>query len=329
MDVVDIFPENPVEPSIKYAGGFHTAFTVPWATGRVAPCAGLNTQRVAKDTLFVPFSAFKDAHAAPLHYRECQITSIEDQSNSDIADQSELGTFALSASVGGSFLGASGRGSYEKNVRDSSNKSNISIRAEHTCGQIVLSRAPELDPGAVRLLQFSVDPINEFRRKYGDFYVAGYQVGAVNNTTIYGELADKSFFEAKRAELEIKALFLKKHKSINEESYSASNEGGLDVSAFDSLTASYLKFTARTYKESLLAGEIVVNNKQLAMEIARRASKVLETDFLLGREGTVSLNMIDRLCDKGLITELLLVPFASLREYQTLLARRNMLNRLL
>jgi hypothetical protein len=75
----------------------------------------------------VPLSAFRDAHAAPLHYRECQITSIEDQSNSDIADQSELGTFALSASVGGSFLGASGRGSYEKNVRDNANVRKTSL----------------------------------------------------------------------------------------------------------------------------------------------------------------------------------------------------------
>lgn len=121
MDIVDIFPKDPCEPSLEYAGIFQTPFTVPWAQGRIAPCAGLNTQRASKDTLFMPHSAFRDAHATPFHYRECQTTFIEDQSSSDIANKSESSMFAISASVGGSFLGASGRGSYEKNMRDNTN----------------------------------------------------------------------------------------------------------------------------------------------------------------------------------------------------------------
>lgn len=186
----------------------------------------------------------------------------------------------------------------------------------------MVSRIPELDQYAVRLLQSSSNPINDFRQKYGDFYVAGYRVGAVNNTTIYGELANNAFFEAKRAELKIKALFVTIRKSINEESHSASDIGGLSVLAFDSLTPFYSNFTARTYEDSLQAGQVATKNKQLAMTIAERAGEILWNEFSLSREGIVHQNVIDRLCERGLITELLLAPFASLREYQALMARR-------
>jgi hypothetical protein len=171
-------------------------------------------------------------------------------------------------------------------------------------------------------LNASPDPVNDFRKTYGDFYVAGYRVGAVNSTTISGQLANKSFFEAKRAELEIKALFLTKHKSINEVSQSGSDIGALSVFAFDSLTAFYSNFTAITLDDSFRAGNIAVENKNRAMTIASRAAEILFMDFSLDQEGMVYQEDVDGLCDRGLVTELLLAPFASLREYQSLLSFR-------
>jgi hypothetical protein len=184
---------------------------------------------------------------------------------------------------------------------------------------------PKLEINAARLLKSSNDPVNEFRLTYGDFYVAGYRVGAVNNTTISGELANKAFFEAKRVELEIKVLFAKKHISINEVIQSSSGEGGLSVLAFDSLTGFHSNFIARTFEDSLRAGGIAAGNKQNAMNIATRTAEILDKDFSLGHEGTVLQDAVDRLCDHGLVTELLLSPFALLREYQSiLLLRTNM-----
>ena len=164
------------------------------------------------------------------------------------------------------------------------------------------------------------DPAKAFRQAYGDFYVAGYRVGAVNSTTISGQLANKTFFEAKRAEIEVKALFLKIHKSVNEVNQSGSDVGGLSVSAFDSLAAFYSNFTARTFEDSLRAGNVAAENKQRAMTIANRATGVLRTEFSIDHHGIVYQDTVNRLCDRGLVTELLLSPFASLREYQSLLA---------
>ena len=171
-------------------------------------------------------------------------------------------------------------------------------------------------------MNVSLDPINEFRHTYGDFYVAGYRVGAVNNTTISGELANKSFFEAKRAELEVKVVFASIHKSINEVSQSASDVGGLSVCAYDSLMAFYSNFTARTVEDSIRASAVAAENKQRAMTIANRAAEILHKEFSLGRECSVYQDAVDRLCDRGLVTELLLAPFSSLREYQSLLSHR-------
>ena len=198
----------------------------------------------------------------------------------------------------------------------------MSVCAEHTCGQIDVIRLPKLDINAVSLLNTALDPIDEFRQAYGDFYVAGYRVGAVNNTTISGELANKTFFEAKRAELVVKALFVNVSRSINDVKESGSDIGGLNVLAYDSLTAFYSKFTAHTAEESLQAGYIATENKQRAMNIADRAAEILYSEFSLCHEGTVYQDAVDRLCDRGFVTELLLSPFALLREYQSLLAFR-------
>lgn len=145
----------------------------------------------------------------------------------------------------------------------------------------------------------------------------------MSNTTISGELANKTFFEAKRVELEVRALFVKVRKSINEVSRSASDEGGLRVAAFDSLTAFYSNFTALTYEDSIVAGDVASANKQRAMNIAPRATEILSKEFSLGREAVLYQDAVDRLCDRGLVTELLLAPFGALREYQSLLSRRS------
>ncbi|VUC29192.1 unnamed protein product [Clonostachys rosea] len=316
MDLELAFPDNPLEPTVKYAGAQLAPFSVPWAKGRVQLCAGFNTQRSQDDALFLTQSAFRDVGSIPLHYRQCQLTSIRDESATDIASKSEITNFAISASVGGGFLGASGRGSYEKS------KSHISARAEQICGQIDLVDLPRLDLGAIRLLSDSPDPVNEFRRVYGDFYVAGVQVGAVNNTNISGEMANKSFFEATRLQLKIKALFLSYNKSIDDLNQSKSNSGGLSVAAFDSLTAFYSNFTAHSLEDGLAAGYIASDNRQRAMNIGNRAADVLFNEFSLGLEATLCQGSVDRLCDRGLVTELLLAPFSSLREYQSLLSLR-------
>lgn len=182
---------------------------------------------------------------------------------------------------------------------------------------------PPLSKDAVRLLNTSSDPINEFRQTYGDFYVTGYLVGAVNNTTISGDLANKTFFEAKRAEVEVKAFFLKTRKFVDETIQSANDVGRLTVAACDSLTPFYRNFAALTYEDSIQAGEIALMNKQNAMTIASRAADTLREEFSLERECTLHQDTVDRLCDRGLVRELLLAPFTTLREYQSLISRRS------
>ncbi|KAK6526633.1 hypothetical protein TWF694_005214 [Orbilia ellipsospora] len=322
MDIQDVFPENPLMLSVKYLGTNQTPFTVPWAKGRVQLCTGFNTGRELDDDLFVNRTAFQDIEETILRYRECQITSIKDESGSSIATSSENSSFCISASVGSSFLGASGRGSYEKSIRDTRNTSSISVTANHSSGQIEFIQMPQLNLDAVRLLTTSNDPINKFRQMYGDFYVAGYRVGAVNGTTVSGELANKSFFEAKRAEIDLVAI----SKSIDEASASTSDSGGLCVAAFDSLTGFHSSFIARTYQDSIEAGNVISANKERAMTIAARAADVLEEVFM-GRDQSacacISQDAVGQLWDRGLVTGLMLAPFTTLREYQSVLLRRS------
>lgn len=121
VHVEEMFPDDPFEPTVRYAGVNQTVFAVPWAEGRIQLGTGFNTHRAQNDTLFMKHSAFRDTLSSPLQYRECQSTSIKDDSGTNIANSSQNASFAISASIGGSFLGASGRGCYEKSVRDNKN----------------------------------------------------------------------------------------------------------------------------------------------------------------------------------------------------------------
>ncbi|EWZ95759.1 hypothetical protein FOWG_03318 [Fusarium oxysporum f. sp. lycopersici MN25] len=322
MDLVDVFPENPFHPTVKYIAINQTPFSVPWGKNTVRLGKGFNSRQREQDEFFMKSSAFKDADNTPLQYRKCQITAIRDESGSSIAYASENASFAISGSVGKGFLSASVTGSLEKSVHNNRNASNISVRADHICGQIEMLRVPQLDTDAVRLLNTSSDPIIEFQKIYGDFYVAGYRVGAVNDTMISGKLANKTFFDAKRAVAEGKVAWAKVHKSINELSASASNEGLIRVDAFDSLMDFHSTFSVQTDDDIVRMGDVAAKNKQRAMTIAARATETLWKDFSLGYEDTVYQDVVDHLCDRGLVTELLLAPFATLREYQYLLARR-------
>lgn len=59
------------------------------------------------------------------------------------------------------------------------------------------------------------------------------------------------------------------------------------------------------------------------MTIANTAAEILSMEFGLGHDGSVYQDTVDRLYDRGLVTELLLAPFVSLREYQPLSLRFN------
>lgn len=126
MDIADVFPEDPLEPTLKYIGNYQAPFTVPWAKGRIQLCSGFDSQRSQnKDALFKP-TAFQDPSKTLLWYRESQTTRMLDDSSSDMANSSENRNFSISASIGGDFLGASGRGNYEKRVRNDNNVSLMS-----------------------------------------------------------------------------------------------------------------------------------------------------------------------------------------------------------
>lgn len=125
MKIEDAFPEDPFQPSIKWAGITQAPITVPWAQKRVRFGAGFNTQQEPADDLFTKHTAFDLAslQRVRLLYRQCQSTSLLDNSTVATSDASEHCSFSLDASVGGKLLGVSGRGSYEKSVRDNANVS--------------------------------------------------------------------------------------------------------------------------------------------------------------------------------------------------------------
>lgn len=198
----------------------------------------------------------------------------------------------------------------------------MSVRAEHTCGQVEPVEMLGLSRAAIQLLANSPNPADDFRTTFGDFFVGGFRLGALNFTMVLGDLAGKSSFEAKRAQLKIKVLFTI-NKDINDVSESASAEGAISICAFDSIASSNITFCARTWEESMELAKVAAENRQQAMKIASRAAEALLQEYGLDQGGVITPQSLESLCDRGFVTELLLIPYASLRDYRSMMALRS------
>lgn len=111
----EAFPENPFLPSIAFAAIQQLPISIPWTNQPIDLGAGFNTRNAASSTPFCTTKAFSEnslANASPVFYEDSTGSYVESTSNSGSDSYDHL-DFSVAASVGGSVLGASGRGKYE------------------------------------------------------------------------------------------------------------------------------------------------------------------------------------------------------------------------
>lgn len=153
-----------------------------------------------------------------------------------------------------------------------------------------------------------------FREQFGDYYVGAYVLGGANATKLSGSTASGSSTEDLSAQIEAHLLWVSTTKHIEKHEQSSHFAGKASIQSFDTLDirqdsrsgddqATWMQITQS-------AAENQIRGKILPKRVAERAQQLGLTD------GTkLSWAKCEEICSKGLVMEIILMPFSGLRDY--------------
>lgn len=160
-----------------------------------------------------------------------------------------------------------------------------------------------------------------FRGQFGDYYVAGIRLGADTSTFVSYSTASSS--EDSRLALAgtVKLLFFSKDIRYDEASQSSSEAGTISLEGYDTLSGDRVSTraddAAGTRRLIGRGREFVTMGKQLQVRVENKLDELGLKDSQL-----LSMERCTALCRAGLVVELILLPFAGLRDFCESLRRR-------
>ncbi|KAG9495532.1 hypothetical protein J7337_013781 [Fusarium musae] len=312
------FPQNPTQPSLRYAVSTQMPLALPWTNAyiQVGKCL-LESQgsqfRFGEEEMAFGMDSLL---ATPLIYTETR-TGVVNQATVSGSSNSHRDLSAdIAGSIGGSVMGGSARGQYSKNSNQDESHNKASVHTSFRCGKVTLAHFPSLSEDATRILRTSDDPCAAFRDKFGDYFVGGYILGGTNSTVMWGTGASQGESERLDISFEVHLLFLSYEDSIKKNDDNYSSAGAANLAAFDSLDAYQAKVEASNYGSYRTAVETSIANRQRGAELQGRVLAKLKS-LDLGPSGSqLPWEKCDELCRSGLVLELLMLPWAGLRDYR-------------
>lgn len=152
-----------------------------------------------------------------------------------------------------------------------------------------------------------------FQARYGDYYVAGYHLGADTALMLSEGATTSSTVERLSVKVQVTVLFY--NNSHTEEKFftEASENSTFQLSAFDTLSDLHVSETriGSGGLESLrkTAGGL----SAMANQLGHRVSAKMD-ELNLQNSDSLEFEMCEKLCASGLVVQLTLLPLSTLRE---------------
>ncbi|KAJ7700956.1 hypothetical protein B0H16DRAFT_1735988 [Mycena metata] len=320
-----LFQDDPNLPSLPYQAYENVPIHVVWTRTPVQLATGFDSVLATRpdvnplrNTPFV--SKQSQQGAAPYRFSGYGGNmSFRSTASSQTATSYEHLDLKGTVSVGGSFLGASGQAAFCRDVYKNRDANKASVHYTQRVGIIKLAEQPVFTAHARRLL-YDPRTRHSFRTEYGDYFVAGLCLGA-DNATFLSSSSDKDV-QSEMKDIKVQAKFLFFTKTI----YEKHTDEHSDQRSFD-LTYSGLD-TLRAYQETTRA----TDEHAYDMAKARAAQSVADGQGLMARvrrvmdelqlveKATLTREQLTQVCRSGLVVELLLMPYAGLKEYAEITA---------
>ncbi|KAF2421479.1 hypothetical protein EJ08DRAFT_682946 [Tothia fuscella] len=319
MTLIDDFPRDPFFPSLNYAASCLAPITLPWTQEPIALGSSLAVSRSRQPSgQLKDISAFSESslQQSTLLFTPASGGETVETTTLGSASSTDHASFSVAASVGGSFLGASGRVQYEKHCMSGRAALQSSVRTSQRIGTISFKEMPHLSVEAIQLLRRSSEPDEEFAARYGQYFVAAYMLGAANAVLVGANAASQSFDKSITGHVTVKVFFAQGTKQINEQEHSHSQVASGSFTGFDTLsnwTDNRAAWDMRSYNElTTISSENTLRASILGRRLREKASD-LKLDAYC--ESEMAWKESETVCRQGLVYELLLLPYAKLYDY--------------
>jgi|SRR5690606_736171 len=175
---------------------------------------------------------------------------------------------------------------------------------------------PKLTKSALATIKH-IGGFQAFKERYGDYYVAGYRLGAES-----GMMLSEAAFSTKTAErlsltVKVKILFIKVSKTWEQFFSQASANSVFTICGYDTLSHSNINYSAAAAIPGDFADirSIAGQYESYGQDLG---SRVENTMLQLGvnAEAYLQFKNCEDLCNSGLVVEVLLRPVQTLREFQ-------------
>lgn len=182
-------------------------------------------------------------------------------------------------------------------------------------GRVLYTSSPVLSRTAKRLLAYpNGDKL--FRQQYGDYYLAGYQLGADAGGCLCTTSSSHDSSMSLHVEIQVKVLIFEGSataKDEHEEEHLA--QGHLTFSSYDTLRGNIFRYEVSKYgnlgflRDSI--DDVMRRADSLLADVLDELQKNVVAD---GRP--VSPEACQKMCESGIVCELIVLPYASVSDFR-------------
>ncbi|TFK32765.1 hypothetical protein BDQ12DRAFT_476790 [Crucibulum laeve] len=317
-DLYDLLLDDPNVLNVEQVAHDNIPIYFPWSLQCITLGTGFNSTLTSKGNTnpFSSRSAFaqRSLNSTPVRFDDdTGGSSFKKSITSKSTYSYEHVDFKFGISVGGWVLGASVSGAYAKDVLSNKDSQKLSVRSTMRLGTVAYVDTPGLSSEGFSLLR--QEGVEKFHQTYGDYYVAGLRLGADNATMLSS--SSNTDIQSQMDQLKISLKVFGKNHTLMDKKHVSSTSAiahGTTVTAFDTL---------KNYNHTGQAGdaascgreaELAARNVYDGQQIQERAFAVLQSLHISPGQ-IITTEQYRRICESGLVVELLLLPYAGLREF--------------
>ncbi|KAI6780909.1 uncharacterized protein J7T54_007389 [Emericellopsis cladophorae] len=309
--------DDPAQCTIRRLGASSLPIFLPWHREhkRILACFDSSAAELQNG----PWKRASPFHLGAASSRICQARlevgvgrAVEGRSDSNsLTSEHFSGTLGLS--VGNSLLSAGVSASYDQQMQEATNASRASHNSRLRCGRVALASDPPLSSAAKSLLRRE-NGQQLFKELYGDYYVAGYVLGADAGGCLSATSSARQQVKTMSTTVRVKALWESYTSSTCSTESHQTYSMDLAFDAYDTLAGTNVSLRAKAGEKTDEIREAALLYAQrwqaLHERLERRIHEMGLEDCSLGQVSE-HLDMIKA----GLVVELILTPFRALGEY--------------
>lgn len=336
LDARDL--EWPFRASLSRQAAGGTQLDLPWSAQYIAPGTAFKSALIkAPEGPFLkpsPFDSKSLEEAAYVFQKNDLQGSFMEATSTSSGFNSEHLSVGLGITVGCSFLNASVSGRYDKSLLQNSDVGlkrttryahhmtyilqayKTSQRASVRRGHLSFQKTPTLSVSALQTLE--TGGLAAFQETYGDYYVAGVNIGADSGVLVSQSLNTSLKTESYSVTVSVKVIFFTVSHTWTHDEREDLRDSKFTVTGFSTLQDTHVELSSVEGASTFTMREAALRFAKINNSLDVIVDRALEKYGLTGSR-VIDLGTFGEICASGLAVELVVLPYTSLRQVASFL----------